>query len=67
MSNAPVIINNVEVNLNIKENKVFINSLDLAKVFNKNHKAVLNKLEKELNYWQNYDEYEEKWKKILRR
>ncbi|EAM0336080.1 phage antirepressor Ant [Campylobacter coli] len=29
-------------------------------------KAVLNKLEKELNYWQNYDEYEEKWKKILR-
>ncbi|HEF2935005.1 TPA: Rha family transcriptional regulator [Campylobacter jejuni] len=29
--------------------------------------AVLNKLEKELNYWQNYDEYEEKWKKILRR
>ncbi|EFU2404537.1 hypothetical protein HUM50_001550 [Campylobacter coli] len=67
MSNAPVIINNVEVNLNIKENKVFINSLDLAKVFNKNHKAVLNKLEKELKYWQNYDEYEEKWKKILRR
>ncbi|AHK76877.1 hypothetical protein YSS_04965 [Campylobacter coli RM4661] len=34
-------INNVEVNLNIKENKVFINSLDLAKVFNKNHKDVL--------------------------
>ncbi|EGJ7366430.1 hypothetical protein IND92_001461 [Campylobacter coli] len=30
-------------------------------------KAVLNKLEKELNYWQNYEEYEEKWKKILRR
>ncbi|HEC1884084.1 TPA: Rha family transcriptional regulator [Campylobacter jejuni] len=29
--------------------------------------AVLNKLEKDLNYWQNYDEYEEKWKKILRR
>ncbi|EFO5984732.1 phage antirepressor Ant [Campylobacter coli] len=29
--------------------------------------AVLNKLEKELNYWQNYEEYEEKWKKILRR
>ncbi|EKR5288614.1 phage regulatory protein [Campylobacter coli] len=29
--------------------------------------AVLNKLEKELKYWQNYDEYEEKWKKILRR
>ncbi|EDP5339669.1 TPA: Rha family transcriptional regulator [Campylobacter jejuni] len=28
--------------------------------------AVLNKLEKELNYWQNYEEYEEKWKKILR-
>ncbi|HEF1815916.1 TPA: Rha family transcriptional regulator [Campylobacter jejuni] len=41
MSNVPVIINNVEVNLNIKENKVFINSLDLAKVFNKNHKDVL--------------------------
>ncbi|EAL3231100.1 hypothetical protein A8N11_05915 [Campylobacter coli] len=29
-------------------------------------KAVLNKLEKELKYWQNYEEYEEKWKKILR-
>ncbi|EKK5626230.1 hypothetical protein PN843_000136 [Campylobacter coli] len=28
--------------------------------------TVLNKLEKELNYWQNYEEYEEKWKKILR-
>ncbi|EQA5276381.1 hypothetical protein ACX32U_000331 [Campylobacter coli] len=29
--------------------------------------AVLNKLEKELKYWKNYEEYEEKWKKILRR
>ncbi|HED0463193.1 TPA: antA/AntB antirepressor family protein [Campylobacter coli] len=29
--------------------------------------TVLNKLEKELNYWKNYDEYEEKWRKILRR
>ncbi|EFN0476363.1 hypothetical protein HJ702_000406 [Campylobacter coli] len=29
--------------------------------------AVLNKLEKEFNYWQNYEEYEEKWRKILRR
>ncbi|EAJ2730305.1 phage antirepressor Ant [Campylobacter coli] len=29
--------------------------------------VVLNKLEKELNYWKNYDEFEEKWKKILRR
>ncbi|HEF9392326.1 TPA: hypothetical protein SBX13_000878 [Campylobacter coli] len=28
--------------------------------------AVLNKLEKELDYWQNYEEYEEKWRKILR-
>ncbi|EAK2498861.1 phage antirepressor Ant [Campylobacter coli] len=28
--------------------------------------AVLNKLEKELNYWQNYEEYEEKWRKKLR-
>ncbi|ECO2621419.1 phage regulatory protein [Campylobacter jejuni] len=28
--------------------------------------AVLNKLEKELKYWKNYDEFEEKWKKILR-
>ncbi|ECZ6120796.1 phage antirepressor Ant [Campylobacter jejuni] len=28
--------------------------------------AVLNKLEKELSYWQNYDEFEKKWKKILR-
>ncbi|EAJ8938113.1 antA/AntB antirepressor family protein [Campylobacter coli] len=30
-------------------------------------KAILNKLEKELKYWQNYEEYEEKWRKILRR
>ncbi|ECL0440233.1 phage regulatory protein [Campylobacter coli] len=29
--------------------------------------AVLNKLEKELKYWKNYEKYEEKWKKILRR
>lgn len=36
-----MIINEVEINLSIKENKVFINSLDLAKVFNKNHKDVL--------------------------
>ncbi|HEF9695811.1 TPA: phage antirepressor Ant, partial [Campylobacter coli] len=28
--------------------------------------AVLNKLEKELDYWQNYEKYEEKWRKILR-
>ncbi|EHH3278276.1 antA/AntB antirepressor family protein [Campylobacter jejuni] len=28
--------------------------------------AILNKLEKELKYWQNYEKYEEKWKKILR-
>lgn len=28
--------------------------------------AVLNKLEKELNYWKNYEKYEEKWRKILR-
>ncbi|HEE9009075.1 TPA: Rha family transcriptional regulator, partial [Campylobacter jejuni] len=28
--------------------------------------AVLNKLEKELIYWKNYDEYEEKWRKMLR-
>ncbi|ELI2994950.1 Rha family transcriptional regulator [Campylobacter coli] len=30
-------------------------------------KAVLKKLGKELDYWQNYEEYEEKWRKILRR
>ncbi|ELW6628850.1 hypothetical protein QL700_001068 [Campylobacter coli] len=29
--------------------------------------AVLNKLEKELDYWKNYEKYKEKWKKILRR
>ncbi|ENT5758656.1 hypothetical protein ACFD98_000319 [Campylobacter coli] len=29
--------------------------------------AVVKKLEKELKYWKNYDEFEEKWKKILRR
>ncbi|BDL76401.1 TPA: hypothetical protein SHS50_000311 [Campylobacter jejuni] len=28
--------------------------------------TVLNKLEKELNYWKNYDEFEEKWRKKLR-
>ncbi|ECQ1489211.1 phage antirepressor Ant, partial [Campylobacter coli] len=25
------------------------------------------KLKQSLDYWQNYDEYEEKWRKILRR
>ncbi|EJJ5687029.1 hypothetical protein NJD58_000340 [Campylobacter coli] len=29
--------------------------------------AVVKKLEKELDYWKNYDEFEEKWKKILRK
>ncbi|ECX9838295.1 antA/AntB antirepressor family protein [Campylobacter coli] len=29
--------------------------------------AVLKKLGKELDYWKNYEEYEEKWRKILRR
>ncbi|EAK4033567.1 phage antirepressor Ant [Campylobacter jejuni] len=29
--------------------------------------AVVKKLKQTLDYWQNYDEYEEKWKKILRR
>ncbi|EEL3537389.1 phage regulatory protein [Campylobacter coli] len=28
--------------------------------------AVLKKLGKELDYWKNYEEYEEKWRKILR-
>ncbi|MGI7933614.1 hypothetical protein ACNGJD_03150 [Campylobacter jejuni] len=28
--------------------------------------TVLNKLEKELKYWKNYDEFEEKWRKKLR-
>ena len=47
MSNAPMIINEVEINLSVKENKVFINSLDLAKVFNKNHKDVLETAKKQ--------------------
>ncbi len=29
--------------------------------------AVVKKLKQSLNYWKNYDEFEEKWKKILRR
>ncbi|EAI6109398.1 antA/AntB antirepressor family protein [Campylobacter coli] len=29
--------------------------------------AVVKKLEKELDYWKNYEKYEEKWKKILRK
>ncbi|HEB9319381.1 TPA: antA/AntB antirepressor family protein [Campylobacter coli] len=29
--------------------------------------AVVKKLKQSLNYWQNYEEYEEKWRKILRR
>ncbi|EJI0796602.1 antA/AntB antirepressor family protein [Campylobacter coli] len=29
--------------------------------------AVLKKLKQSLDYWQNYEEYEEKWRKILRR
>lgn len=28
--------------------------------------TVLNKLEKELNYWKNYDEFEEKWRKKIK-
>ncbi|EOJ7822069.1 Rha family transcriptional regulator [Campylobacter coli] len=41
MSNAPVIINEIKINLEIMKNQVFINSLDLAKVFNKNHRHIL--------------------------
>ncbi|EJR7114020.1 phage regulatory protein, partial [Campylobacter coli] len=29
--------------------------------------AVVKKLKQSLDYWQNYDEFEEKWKKILRK
>lgn len=29
--------------------------------------AVIKKLKQSLDYWQNYEEYEEKWRKILRR
>ncbi|HAA1522576.1 TPA_asm: hypothetical protein GD962_09310 [Campylobacter coli] len=29
--------------------------------------AVVRKLKQSLDYWQNYEEYEEKWRKILRR
>ncbi|HAA1507823.1 TPA_asm: hypothetical protein GD976_01655 [Campylobacter coli] len=29
--------------------------------------AVVRKLKQSLDYWQNYDEFEEKWRKILRR
>ncbi|EAJ3000807.1 hypothetical protein DCO15_08850 [Campylobacter coli] len=29
--------------------------------------AVVKKLKQNLDYWQNYEEYEEKWRKILRR
>ncbi|RTJ16156.1 hypothetical protein C3H85_02275 [Campylobacter jejuni] len=29
--------------------------------------AVVKKLKQSLDYWKNYDEYEEKWRKILRR
>ncbi|MGI7638143.1 hypothetical protein ACNF59_02135 [Campylobacter coli] len=29
--------------------------------------AVVKKLKQSLDYWQNYDEFEEKWRKILRR
>ncbi|EAO7189563.1 hypothetical protein FEO58_05615 [Campylobacter coli] len=29
--------------------------------------AVVKKLKQSLDYWQNYEEYEEKWKKILRK
>ncbi|ENO0191364.1 hypothetical protein ACAL11_001468, partial [Campylobacter jejuni] len=28
--------------------------------------AVVKKLKQTLDYWQNYEEYEEKWRKILR-
>ncbi|MFY4690904.1 Rha family transcriptional regulator [Campylobacter jejuni] len=45
MSNAPVIINEIKINFEIVKNQVFINSLDLAKVFNKRHDNIIQTIE----------------------
>ncbi len=45
MSNAPVIINEIKINLEIMKNQVFINSLDLAKVFKKRHDNIIQAIE----------------------
>ncbi|EKL2916149.1 Rha family transcriptional regulator [Campylobacter coli] len=45
MSNAPVIINEIKINLEIMKNQVFINSLDLAKVFKKRHDNIIQTIE----------------------
>ncbi|EAV9659881.1 Rha family transcriptional regulator, partial [Campylobacter coli] len=45
MSNAPVIINEIKINLEIIKNQVFINSLDLAKVFKKRHDNIIQTIE----------------------
>lgn len=42
----PIIINDVEVSLVAKDGLVFANSLDVAKVFEKQHKHVMQKIEK---------------------
>ncbi|MGM8975664.1 Rha family transcriptional regulator [Campylobacter jejuni] len=45
MSNAPVIINEIKINFEIMKNQVFINSLDLAKVFKKRHDNIIQTIE----------------------
>lgn len=45
MSNAPVIINEIKINFEIVKNQVFINSLDLAKVFKKRHDNIIQTIE----------------------
>ncbi|HEB8308095.1 TPA: hypothetical protein R0909_001050 [Campylobacter coli] len=53
------------LNDKIKNHSLFVLKSLVAEKIGKDtvFEAVLNKLEKELKYWQNYEEYEEKWKK----
>ncbi len=41
MSSAPKLINKIEVSFKVIKNQIFINSLDLAKVFNKRHNNII--------------------------
>ena len=45
----PIVINNQQVQFNFKDNQIFCTSLDVAKVFGKQHKNVLRDIENILN------------------
>ena len=49
MMSKPIVINNQQVQFNFKDNQIFCTSLDVAKVFGKQHKNVLRDIENILN------------------